>query len=363
MYTNLNFARYDRQFIREVYNRRIAKNRAVTPKQAELWETLVYKYRQQIQQANIDPNDILAAAWDIVPRPIPPEHEHHQLILQEDHLIMRSPYDAIQVELWRKFRAAYNISDEVWDPEAREWIIPVTANNLKHTLNFCSRPQRPYVISSEVLNLLDPVLSLTQAEQWMVQARLVNGNIIVNCANPYLLAALPEHLPLTLTTLNTLTRAGVDIHDSLRACFMQDPNDVTLTMLNSQQSTVLPWSQENHQAIIHYIDQHKQYNVVLELLEDEGAYQTLCREILDRWPDRAKVYQRWKSRDPHWEFFSDQYDYLDIDFDRVDISINKSRNLVNWDLGALPAQIARKNIYYIDPQHDREDYLDGNTTW
>jgi hypothetical protein len=58
-----------------------------------------------------------------------------------------------------------------------------------------------------------------------------------------------------------------------------------------------------------------------------------------------------------------QYNYQAIDFGSVDIVINKSRGLVVWDVGSLPAQIARKIIYYIDPQYHREDYLDGNTSW
>lgn len=363
MYLNLRFARYDRRFIREVYNRRIAKNRAVTPRQAELWETLVYKYRQQILQANIDPDAMLSAPWQILPQALPPGHQRYELIRREHCLIMRSPYNAEQVEAWRNFRASHNISDESWDPDAREWIIPITAGNLKNTLTFCSRPAQPYDIAQEVLDLIDPVLSLSNADQWRVQARLVNNSIMINCANQYLLTALPQDLPLTLSTLNILVRAGVDIHEDLCQHLQLHTNDAILTQLNSQQSTALPWSQENHQAIMQYIEQNHSDNIILELIEDGSAYQKLCQEILARWPNRAQVYHRWKSRDPEWEFFTDQFDYENIDFDSIDIAINKSRSLIAWDVGALPAQVARKNIYYIDPQHDREDYLDGTTTW
>lgn len=363
MCQNINFARYDRQFIQRVYNQRIARNRAVTPKQADLWEILVYRYRRQISEANIDPNDILAAPWQMVPQPVPPDHEQYQLALRDNNLIMRSPYNADQVDAWRKFRASRGIYDEVWDPDAREWIIPLTATNLKHTLNFCSREKQPFAISAEVLDLLDPVLANSQADQWTVQARLVNGRIMINCINQHLLQVLPDDMPLTLSTLNTLTRAGIEVHPELLAVFMQDPDNMALVMLSSQQSTALAWSQQNHEAILAYIEQQKQDNIILELHDNDGAYYELCQSILRRWPSRARTYQRMKSRDPNWEFISDQYDYQDIDFDQVDIAINKSRNLVVWDPGTLPAQIARKNIYYIDPQHDREDYLDGNNLW
>ena len=138
MLQNIKFARYDRQFITEVYNRRIAKNRAVTPKQAELWEKLVYRYRQQIEQANLDPDAMLAAAWAVIPLPPTADHERAQLTLQDDHLIMRSPYDRAQVDAWADYRRARDLVDDaVWDPDAKEWIIPITTKNLRSTLEFC----------------------------------------------------------------------------------------------------------------------------------------------------------------------------------------------------------------------------------
>ena len=364
MLQNIKFARYDRQFITEVYTRRIAKNRAVTPKQAELWEKLVYRYRQQIEQANLNPDAMLAAAWAIEPMPLSADHEKSQLTLQHDNLIMRSPYDRTQVDAWRDYRRSRDMDDAVWDPDAREWIIPVTANNLKSTLDFCRTRMPAFEIDPTVDNLLDPVLAVSQAEQWTVQARLVNSGIMINCANQHLLAALPEHLPLTLTTLNTLVRAGVEIHADLRSHFCGSDDTVVAAMLNSQQATALTWSEKNHQAVLHYIDHHQQDRVIVELINEQDAYHDLCQDIQKRWPDRVTTYYRARSRNPEWEFMDDyRYNYQDIDFDSVDIVINKSRGLVVWDVGSLPAQVAKKIIYYIDPQYHREDYLNGNTSW
>jgi len=365
MLQNIKFARYDRQFITEVYNRRIAKNRAVTPKQAELWEKLVYRYRQQIEQANLDPDAMLAAAWAVMPLPPTADHERSQLSLQDDHLIMRSPYDRAQVDAWADYRRARDLVDDaVWDPDAKEWIIPVTAKNLRSTLEFCRSRTPAYDIDARVNDLLDPVLSASEADQWTVQARLVNGGIMINCANQHVMAAIPEHLPLTLTTLNTLVRAGVEIHEDLRSYFCSNAESVVPAMLNSQQATALTWSEDNHQAILDYIDQHEQHSVAVELINEQDAYHDLCQDIQQRWPNRVSTYYRARSRNPEWEFMDDyQYNYQAIDFDSVDIVINKSRGLVVWDVGSLPAQIARKIIYYIDPQYHREDYLDGNTSW
>ena len=364
MLQNIKFARYDRQFITEVYTRRIAKNRAVTPKQAELWEKLVYRYRQQILQANLDPDTMLAAAWAIEPMPLSADHQQPLLTLQDSHLIMRSPYDSIQVDAWRDYRRSRDMDDAVWDPDAREWIIPVTAHNLKSTLDFCRTRMPAFEIDPTVDNLLDPVLAVSQAEQWTVQARLVNSGIMINCANQHLMAALPEHLPLTLTTLDTLVRAGVEIHEDLRSYFCGSDDTVVAAMLNSQQATALTWSEQNHQAVLHYIDQHQQDRVIVELINEQDAYHDLCQDIQQRWPDRVTTYYRARSRNPEWEFMDDyRYNYQDIDFDSVDIVINKSRGLVVWDVGSLPAQVAKKIIYYIDPQYHREDYLDGNTSW
>jgi len=364
MLQNIKFARYDRQFITEVYNRRIAKSRAVTPKQAELWETLIYRYRRQIQEANLDPDTMLAAAWAIEPLPLNADHEKPLLTLQDSHLIMRSPYDRAQVDAWRDYRRSRDMDDAVWDPDAREWIIPVTAHNLKSTLDFCRTRTPAFEIDPTVDNLLDPVLAVSQAEQWTVQARLVNSGIMINCANQHLMAALPEHLPLTLTTLNTLVRAGVEIHEDLRSYFCGSDDTVVAAMLNSQQATALTWSEQNHQAVLHYIDQHQQDRVIVELINEQDAYHDLCQDIQQRWPDRVTTYYRARSRNPEWEFMDDyRYNYQDIDFDSVDIVINKSRGLVVWDVGSLPAQVAKKIIYYIDPQYHREDYLNGNTSW
>lgn len=362
MYQNLRFSRYDRKFIHDVYHKKIVGQKPLSPNQAETWEMIVFKYQRQIQEQHLDPDVILAAAWEIAPRPPVPDHDRHELLLRDNILVMRSPYDKSTVDAWREFRARRNLSDVIWDPDTKEWLIPVTAVTLKTMVEYCQSSRSKYTIHDSVIDLLDEVLLTTSADQWRVSAKLVNDRIIINCANEPLLAALPGKLDVGLPILETLTQAGIEIDVDLRHRCYKITKDPEVTLLCCERATVMPWSDENGQAILRYLEQHDSSNVVVEIFGEPDSYTALVNEIMMRWPERVRAYRRERNTrdDGITDLFKPLYQFGNVDFGGIDILINRSRGLImSWDPGTYPAKVAKKIIYYIDPAHDRDDYLDS----
>lgn len=353
MLQNIKFNREDRRFMHGVYENRIYKNQTITPKQADLWELLVYKYRRQIQQQNLDPDAVLSAAWQQAPEPPQPDHTTSTVSLAGDQLIVRSPYNKDQVERWRRLRMERNMDDAVWEQPTKQWIIPLTVTNLKTVLDFC---HPTFEIDPAIWSMITGVTAGTRAEHWQTQARLVQGRVMVSPATEALLSALPDQLPVTLDTLSRLSRAGVDIHETLiQACGQEHAAD--LVKLNSERRSALPWNQDSYQAILDYLQQHEHLTVTAETANEPGPYQQLIQEIQQRWPQRLITYGKKSYQVESLTEISD-YDFSDIDFSQgIDILINKTCNLIGWGRGFYPALAAKKIIYYIDPEHNRSDYL------
>lgn len=188
---HVRYSRYDTNFIDNV-SRLSGEHKALTKRQDELWERLVFKYRKQIKTNGWDADEIVKLNWEL--EPVDFDANYSPLLWIEDNEICcRFPYNQRVVKEIRNVledhssQWLYDYDKRFqWSKERRCWHGKFNPALCKSLVDFANGNE--FAIDTSVQKLIDSVPGTDR--EWMPVADYINGNVYTSNLVPRLADAI-----------------------------------------------------------------------------------------------------------------------------------------------------------------------------
>jgi len=366
MLANLKFSRTDQEFMSNVWNKYISYKRPVTIRQGQLFDKLISKYSRQLAKLNLTSEQLLQYPWAV--EPCEPKLES-KIWITEDQLFMTWPYNTAMIETWKHFRnktqvIMQNPAGYRWDPETLTWSTPSSVAAIKQLLEFREQAQVKHQVTLELdekLTAINQTLNEFNSKEWLVEARLVDKQIIVNAVNTSLAEHLPESLDISVDTVFKLTKLGVGIYSQILEQLASP-----VTKLVTSQDLLQEWSDENARVLLEYLTR---YDLTAFIVVDQSLkdYAKMIEVIIKNRPaDRFYIYS-WINRDDdignwadswaEWNQWIPSMQERDkrlatIDYSTVDVLISPRK--IFTSIAAEVSKVVPQRLYYMEPKNTPE---------
>jgi hypothetical protein len=209
--TNISLGTYDRRFLINIENLNLSASKPLTSNQASLLDKIVQRYQRQLEKHSLALGTMLNLPWKQQPVASLPMYTETHLMLVDDELILRSPYNNAFIKDFKKLFTASK-----WSSEDRFWRIPANSFTLKRvvesiekhfdTVNYCEQLTAMFLATTPLEN----------CKYWTPTFKFVNGNFYVMGTNEPLQAAI-AHIPyeVELEILSRLVSHGITIDTSV----------------------------------------------------------------------------------------------------------------------------------------------------
>ncbi len=209
--TNISLGTYDKRFLNNVQNGQVATNKPVTTNQSDLVDKIISRYRRQLAKNNLDAADLIALTWSnnlIVSSPV--YTEAHLSIMDDNTIILHSPYKATFVKEFREYQFS------TWDKENKAWSCPLSETTLREVVTIATKHYDVINYCTEVQQALDTIHAYDDTLYWNPTLVEANGMLYIAAINHSLHEAI-MHIELNkdLRTLAKLVQSGVTISDEI----------------------------------------------------------------------------------------------------------------------------------------------------
>lgn len=231
--SSLSLARYDKNIIDSLASQTADSNRAYTPKQSQLAQKLVQKYRRQLAKQNlIIDEDINLLKFKLGIRFV---DQSKTIKLHNGQIIVKFPYNQEHIKDIKQI-AASGLGAVVFDHENRIWKLALTEYIINYVVAF-GKAQH-FEIDPELIELLDKIIAIESISYKIELVQGQNGLEITNAA-----ANLTDYVCQNLggLTINNLYRLvdyssvlGYSIHKDLIAKLETKCNEFELNLLQNR---------------------------------------------------------------------------------------------------------------------------------
>ena len=285
---HVRYSRYDTNFIDNV-SRLSGEHKALTKKQNELWERLVYKYRKQIKTNGWDADSIVQLNWEL--EPVDFDANYSPLLwIEENEVCCRFPYNQRVVKEIRNVledhssQWIYEYDKRFqWSKERRCWHGQFNPALCKSLVDFAQ--DNEFEIDASVQQLMDAIPGVDR--EWMPVAEYVDGRVYVSNLTPALAAAF-NNSELTPDLIRDLVALEVAPSNRLAKEVAQRWGDAVAYLLLFREVTVKPEEVDsvkeylkltNNDLVVVNVGYASEYNT-----NEEGYYLGAPEKDVLLWP-------------------------------------------------------------------------------
>ena len=211
--SNISLGTYDKKFLLNLQVLNLAQKKPLTTNQAELLDKITLRYRKQLSKLEIGVQEMLDLPWNNTPVQSLPQYTEAHLSLNEDTLILRSPYKKEFVSEFNKL----NLSNKKqWDRVGKYWSIPANSYTLREVNNQLEKHYGKVNYCDKLSKLLSDIKGYQSIKYWDPTYMYVNGNyMIVGISEALHDAIIDIPFETELHTLSYLAQFGIKIDDSV----------------------------------------------------------------------------------------------------------------------------------------------------
>jgi hypothetical protein len=224
MQSTIKLSRYDEKFITSIIGAI-----QVTTNQVELFYKIIYKYRRQFSNHELNVDDLIYLPWTAKVIESLPDYTEGHIEIVDNKIIFKCPYNRNFVTEFRK----ENTNPFIWNKEKRYYesdygtyqlkLVATTSVKFFKTVNFCPT----------TTSLLETLYSFENVKYWHPTLVKVNGNFIIHAMNEAIDNALGDmKIDDNPKTLSRLVQYGVIIDDSV--IDKNDPKHVFISTMISK---------------------------------------------------------------------------------------------------------------------------------
>lgn len=207
---NISLGNYDERFLTNVETNFIGSNRPVTTNQAELLNKITYRYARQLAKQELNANELVQLPWKKEPILSSPEYTTAYAQLDNDKIIMRTPYKTAFIKELR------SIDTADWDKDKREWTVNYNEPTLKKIVSLIADHYEAINFCDDIKHSLNIAEQFEHIKVWNPTLCEVSGNLLIAGINEPLYESISDiTLEKTPLCFSKLAAHGVEISPSL----------------------------------------------------------------------------------------------------------------------------------------------------
>ena len=209
MVTHMSLSSYDHKFLSNLTEALICL-KPITSNQAALLTKVTEKYNRQFIKHELVMSDMLSLPWNNSPVPSLPSYTRAYLYLNDELLLLRSPYKTLLV---KKLRA---LGQGSWSHDTREWMFPYNEPTLRQVVMTLNEFFTDVDYCENIKEALATVNTYDNLHMWDPTLVKVNGNLMVVALTESLCNAISDIVLCTdMPTLARLVSYGITIDDGV----------------------------------------------------------------------------------------------------------------------------------------------------
>jgi len=213
--SNISLGTYDSKFLNNIQSNNLMIKKPLTTNQAILLDKIVTRYRKQLAKLEFHVEELITLPWALAPVQSSPEYTESYLILQDDLLILRSPY---KKEFIQEFASAE--TDGKWCKDKKQWEIPFGIYTLKKCKTILETHYKAVNYCSKITKLFNDLNQYEQNSIWSPTLVYSNNRFLIAAINEPLSEAIKDlDFTTDLKFLAQITRYGIKIDDAALQLF------------------------------------------------------------------------------------------------------------------------------------------------
>lgn len=224
MHSTIKLSRYDQKFVDSIIGAT-----QVTTNQVELFYKIIFKYRRQFANHELNVDDLIFLPWNANVIESLPDYTDGHIEIVDDKIIFKCPYNRNFVSEFRKEQA----NPFVWIKEKRYYEAPYGVHQLKLVSTTSVKFFKTVHFCPTTTKLLETLYPYENVKYWHPTLVKVNGNFIIHAMNEALDNALGDmKIDDNPKTLSRLVQYGVEIDESV--IDKNDPKQVFISTMISK---------------------------------------------------------------------------------------------------------------------------------
>jgi hypothetical protein len=207
---NLSLGTYDKKFLANIQVKNLINKAPLTTNQATLLNKIVERYARQLGKFDLFVSDLTALPWEITPIQSLPTYTEVFLELNDNELILRSPYK-------KEFLAEFIKLDTggFWNKTEKIWTIPGSTYSLKSLVSLVEKYYPIVNYCDNIKKILDDIYNFSDCKYWD-PTLVYNNSLMINAINQPLYDAIKDiPFDITLPSLARIVRYGINIDSSV----------------------------------------------------------------------------------------------------------------------------------------------------
>lgn len=211
MLSNLSLGTYDKRFLSNVESIYLTKSKPLTSNQVSLFDKIITRYSKQLLKKEITTQYALSLGWSTPPIQSSPEYTSAKISIENDEIILRSPYKA---DFVKEFKTIPFVK---WNRETKIWTAPLCEHTLKQVVSTTTSHYSTVNYCDVVDKLLQEVDKYKDILYWTPTLKYINNQLLIMSINKSLYEAIKDtDITLTLPSISKLVRYGITIDDSVK---------------------------------------------------------------------------------------------------------------------------------------------------
>jgi len=215
--TNIRLSRYDEQFVNNLTFYTIQHNR-ITSNQDLLFKKVISKYKRQFVYNKIDVSELLNLPWHVNIVPSIPEYTGATIIIENNKIIFRSPYNKNFLTALRK-KSLHTLQ---WHKDKRQHEADYSPTVLKQLMYLSADHYEVLNYCDNVTQIINSLSKYESVKYWVPTLVYKNNQYYIAALNEPLYEAIKEiEITDDLKTIATLVKYGISIDESVTTHFLQ----------------------------------------------------------------------------------------------------------------------------------------------
>jgi hypothetical protein len=202
---NIRLGTYDKKFMLNLQTTKVLARKPITSNQHSLFKKVVQKYHKQLAQKEIDSIELSTLPWSLEVVPSTSEYTESSIKIENDQLILYTPYKATFLKEFRPL----NLMD--WNRDEKRYTAPYGLRTLKLIMDVVCRHYSELSVCDTIKNMLNELAEYETVKYWTPTLIKSNGRLYIAASNQYLDDAMGNvELDLKLSTLSKIAALGIN---------------------------------------------------------------------------------------------------------------------------------------------------------
>lgn len=216
MLQHISLGTYDNKFLTSLHDNLVSHKNPITTNQSDLLTKITLRYFKQFKKQEIDVNEMVDLPWSTVPVQSLPQYTDAFCTVEDNTLLIRSPYNAEFITEIRKMAVTPH-----WNKETKTWSMPYCEITAKHAIQSVSKNYNVVNFCPILTDVINKFAEYETATCWDPTYVKVNETYLIAGINKHLAEQI-ENLTLDVSpsTLASLSSLGIEISNDvmLDAC-------------------------------------------------------------------------------------------------------------------------------------------------